>query len=444
MVRLHGTDVSSWQPEWTPPNEDAFVFVKASESTTYTNPLHDKHVALARKAGLVVGHYHYMAPGNATAQAAYFVAQAKPAPGDILVCDWEGDWSKGAHPSVEDAAAFIAEVRRLKPQHRVLLYCNRSDWMTTAVKAPMGLWIAEYGVAKPNILHDWIFWQYTDKPLDQNWCKFEVKAELVKWARGLIPLPPPPKPKTVADATVTLATEVPVKAWGDVDMIQAFDVYLGTLAALQTQKAGSREDARVRWHSIALVAGKVIVKYLRTDMMRGAGHPQTLNLNSKINVPWAGRKATFRAGAPRRNLLGSKALPVASWPKNATATRTATGAAETYTFKSGQTARKATVPKFGGTFQGATATAGGIWRINGSTVDSGTSHKITVTQFDWAGRAVGVKDLTYLLRELDVTSIEPEGISYCQLPGDTRPYLYAGLRTGSVAKRRYLIYRLTF
>jgi GH25 family lysozyme M1 (1,4-beta-N-acetylmuramidase) len=73
MSRLHGVDVSRYQPDWTPDPSDAFCFVKATEGRTVLNPLYRNQVNLARGAGMVVGHYHYMHRGNAEGQAAYFV-----------------------------------------------------------------------------------------------------------------------------------------------------------------------------------------------------------------------------------------------------------------------------------------------------------------------------------------------------------------------------------
>lgn len=180
---LHGVDVSGHQPGWTPDTDDKFVFVKATEGRTVVNSQAAAQLKAARTKGLQIGHYHFLWPDNAKAQAAWFVGNADIRSGDLLVCDWEN--TGGGHPSVEDAAVFIAEVERLKPGHRVGLYCNRSDWANTAVKANDFLWIAQWSSTTPTM--DWTFWQYTDKPIDQNWAaaKFGSLAELKAWAYGL-------------------------------------------------------------------------------------------------------------------------------------------------------------------------------------------------------------------------------------------------------------------
>lgn len=185
VARLTGNDVASYQPLWSPAPEDSFAFVKATQGTLYVNPFRGIQVGKARDRGLVVGHYHYLDKGkDVIKQASHFSSKADIQPGDLLVLDWEGGSKR---PTVAEAAGFIAAVKNLRPRNKVLLYCNRSDWMTTTVKAPEGLWIAEYGVKAPGTKTDWVFWQYTDKPIDRNWCKFGTLPELKAFATELEP-----------------------------------------------------------------------------------------------------------------------------------------------------------------------------------------------------------------------------------------------------------------
>lgn len=180
---LHGVDVSGHQDGWIPGDDDAFVFVKSTEGRSYHNGSAEAQVHAAREAGLQIGHYHFLWPDNALQQAAYFVAKTDIQPGDLLVCDWE--ISGGGHPSVADAANFIAEVKRLRPDNKVGLYCNKSDWLDTAVKAGDFLWIAHYTtMPEPGIASPWVFWQHTNTPIDQNKAasRFETLDELKAWA----------------------------------------------------------------------------------------------------------------------------------------------------------------------------------------------------------------------------------------------------------------------
>ena len=183
---LHGNDVSSYQgPDWKPASGDAFFFVKCTEGRTVTNRNRAEQLKTGRAADLVAGHYHYMWPGNAKEQAAYFVSKLDAKPGDLLVCDWEK--TKDGYPSVADAATFIAEVKRLKPGHKVGLYCNKSAWMTTTVKKGDFLWLAHY-TSKTDV-KDWDFWQYTDDPIDKNWAneRWQTKDDLRAWTLQAAP-----------------------------------------------------------------------------------------------------------------------------------------------------------------------------------------------------------------------------------------------------------------
>ena len=88
-----GTDVASYQHPGGKPIDwraaaasgQAFTIVKATESTTYTNPYATADVIGARSAGLVVGVYHFANPAvSPTAQADYFARQVNGFGGTLL------------------------------------------------------------------------------------------------------------------------------------------------------------------------------------------------------------------------------------------------------------------------------------------------------------------------------------------------------------------------
>ncbi|MFJ5266535.1 glycoside hydrolase family 25 protein [Streptomyces sp. NPDC088387] len=183
---LHGIDVSSYQTSSYDTDGLSFVFVKATEGRSYVNPKLSAQTKRGRDAGLVVGFYHFLWPGNLTAQAEYFVSKAPDRPGDILAVDWETTGS-GTHASNAEKDTFIKKVKSLRPDNRVILYCNRNFWLNidTTSYAGDGLWIADYvGAGKPRIQAAWRFHQYTDNPLDKNVGDFASKAALRKWADG--------------------------------------------------------------------------------------------------------------------------------------------------------------------------------------------------------------------------------------------------------------------
>ncbi|MFF3848283.1 glycoside hydrolase family 25 protein [Streptomyces sp. NPDC002328] len=181
---LRGIDVSVYQSSSYGTDGLSFVFVKSTEGRTYVNPKLAAQTKHAREAGLVVGFYHFLWPGNLTDQAEHFVAKTPERAGDILAVDWETTGG-GTHASNAEKDRFIRKVKELRPRHRVILYCNRDFWLnvdTTSYDGD-GLWIADYGTAgKPRIKAPWLFHQYTDDPIDKNVGRFADKAALREWA----------------------------------------------------------------------------------------------------------------------------------------------------------------------------------------------------------------------------------------------------------------------
>ncbi|CCK27318.1 hydrolase [Streptomyces davaonensis JCM 4913] len=182
---LRGIDVSAYQPSTYDTDGLFFVFIKATEGRSYVNPKLSAQTKRAREADLVVGFYHFLWPGNLTAQAEYFVKHAPEKAGDILAVDWETT-SDGTHATNAQKDLFIRKVKELRPNNPVILYTNRHYWLTvdTTSYAGDGLWIADYVTAgKPRIKAKWRFHQYTDDPLDRNVADFESKAALREWAK---------------------------------------------------------------------------------------------------------------------------------------------------------------------------------------------------------------------------------------------------------------------
>ncbi|MEV5438019.1 glycoside hydrolase family 25 protein [Streptomyces sp. NPDC052682] len=181
---LRGIDVSAYQSSTYDTDGLSFVFVKATEGRSYVNPKLSAQTERARDAGLVVGFYHFLWPGHLTAQAEYFAGKAPDRPGDILAVDWETTGA-GTHASNAEKDRFLRKVKALRPDNRVVLYCNRTFWLDidTTSYAGDGLWIADYvGAGKPRIKARWRFHQYTDDPLDQNVADFASEAALREWA----------------------------------------------------------------------------------------------------------------------------------------------------------------------------------------------------------------------------------------------------------------------
>lgn len=214
-VMIHGIDVASYQPEVISTTGFDFVFVKATEGTRYVNPKMARQAASVRTAGLALGFYHFLVTGDVKAQAAYFVDKAPELQGDLLVCDWETDPATKKAPTNAEKDAFLAEVTRLRPGHKVGLYCNTDFWLNRDHTSKHGdfLWIADpnHPAGHPNIKAAWAFHQYAVAGgTDRNVGQFASREALRRWAG--YPTPAPAKTKDQLQDARLDALEKAVKA----------------------------------------------------------------------------------------------------------------------------------------------------------------------------------------------------------------------------------------
>ncbi|MET8826173.1 lysozyme [Streptomyces sp. NPDC004610] len=207
-----GHDVSSHQREvdWRAARAKGarFVYVKASESTSYRNPYFRGQYDGAREAGLVRGAYHFALPDRSSgaAQAGYFVRGGGGwrADGWTLpsALDIEGNPYDGKRPCYGLSAArmvgwirsFSDEVERLTGR-RPVIYTSARWWnactgRSTAFADGHALWVARYGTRSAGELpagwSRWTFWQHDDRgglPGDQNLFAGSVEG-LREFARG--------------------------------------------------------------------------------------------------------------------------------------------------------------------------------------------------------------------------------------------------------------------
>ncbi|MFJ9541754.1 lysozyme [Streptomyces sp. NPDC101225] len=207
-----GHDISSHQKnvDWSRAKAKGarFVYVKATESTTYRNPYFTRQYNGARDAGIIRGAYHFALPdrSSGTAQAAYFVRHGGQwrADGRTLppALDIEYNPYSARHRCyglskagmVHWLHAFSDEVKR-RTGRRPVIYTTARWWNTCtgrsrAFAPDHALWLAGRNPAASGSLPAgwsyWTFWQYGSKgslPGDQNLFNGS-QAQLKKFARG--------------------------------------------------------------------------------------------------------------------------------------------------------------------------------------------------------------------------------------------------------------------
>src|SRR6266403_2672913 len=86
---LHGFDISGYQGNTAPAAD--FVFVKATEGSSYTNTKFTAQWASAKSHAKVRGAYHFARPeaSSGSSQADRLLAVAKAKPGEMLCLDLE-------------------------------------------------------------------------------------------------------------------------------------------------------------------------------------------------------------------------------------------------------------------------------------------------------------------------------------------------------------------
>ncbi len=180
---VEGIDVSHYQGtiDWNrvAASGKAFVFAKATEGQTYTDPTYSTNRAGAEAAGLRFGAYHFARPdttaNDAVLEADHFAAVARWTQGEIApALDLEVNGGLSVSALQTWVKTFLGELSA-KTGKLAVIYTSPSFWQTsmgdTASFANHGyktLWIANWGVSQPTVPaknwggHGWTFWQWTD------------------------------------------------------------------------------------------------------------------------------------------------------------------------------------------------------------------------------------------------------------------------------------------
>ena len=198
-----GIDVSSynapvsWGTQWKAGKR--FVYIKATEGTSYLNPDFSTQYALSYNHGFIRGAYHFARPDGASGadQAKYFVAHGgrwsadgRTLPGAL---DLEQNYTDSKHPCWGNADSFnIDWTKRFLREYKTLtgrdavIYTNMTFWQqcmgnTTAFKNTNPLWFASVGTPSsvPGSWPFYTFLQYgvTDG-MDQD--RFSASASRLK------------------------------------------------------------------------------------------------------------------------------------------------------------------------------------------------------------------------------------------------------------------------
>jgi len=155
-----GIDISIWQNYLPAIKGLSFAFARASVAGSLDQS-YGKHRLAIRKAGLILGAYHYLVygPGGAR-QAELFLSAAGDA--DILAMDIESSALK--YP--QTGRSFIYNLKKMDKKKRpILLYSSQGTWPGDLGQDAN--WVARWGSMEPTI--PWKFWQYQGVTVDRDY-----------------------------------------------------------------------------------------------------------------------------------------------------------------------------------------------------------------------------------------------------------------------------------
>ena len=145
----------------------AGVIHKATQGTTYVDPMFAANRVKAAAAGLLFGAYHFGTGGDGGPQADFFLRTVQPAARDLLVLDFEEN-TAGPSMTLDQARAFVSRVRSATGRWPGLYgghYLKEQlGAQADALLSNCWLWLSQYGANAvcPSAWHAWTMWQYTD------------------------------------------------------------------------------------------------------------------------------------------------------------------------------------------------------------------------------------------------------------------------------------------
>ncbi len=180
---IEGVDVSHWQNtiNWSrvAAAGKSFAIIKASESTTYVDPLFATNRANAQAAGLWTGAYHFArpdaTPNDALLEAGHFADTVRLGTHDLVpALDLEAAGGLSVAALQTWVTTWLNEVTR-RTGSRPMIYTSPAFWTKymgdTPALADAGyktLWVAHWGVSSPTVParnwggKGWTFWQYSN------------------------------------------------------------------------------------------------------------------------------------------------------------------------------------------------------------------------------------------------------------------------------------------
>ena len=171
-VRVNGVDVSHFQGQvdWQKVKADSisYVYLKATDGITYTDPKYIDNSSELYKVGLAFGSYHFFEPDDDPIDQAKHYISVTSQQKDILRPVLDVEISRGKTPqeiseSVAKWLSYVEEDLNCQP----IIYTYASYWEEFLGDdfTEYDLWLADYASTPnpPKNKQDWLMWQYSQK-----------------------------------------------------------------------------------------------------------------------------------------------------------------------------------------------------------------------------------------------------------------------------------------
>ncbi|WP_125706365.1 GH25 family lysozyme [Lacticaseibacillus daqingensis] len=234
-----------------------FVMIKATEGTTYVNPVMEAHIRQAQGSGKQIGLYHYMRMAAPASEAAYFLRAVRPYLGQVVLALDIEDGPLLSDLGPTRGLGFLQAVAAATGI-RPLVYTNLSEEGTRnwapVVAGGYGLWIAQYNNGTVS--------GYQPRALPQplkHWPRYEMfqytsTGRLAGWPENL-------------DLNVFMGT---ARDWAALATGQA-PVLVGLIAPIQ-QWLNQAYQANLAVDNVAgLMTRRAVVRGVQTELNRQFG-----------------------------------------------------------------------------------------------------------------------------------------------------------------------------
>lgn len=215
-------DISHWQdfPDFEEVAAAGIIAMihKATEGTGYTDPNRTTNISKATKAGIKCCTYHWLKPGNAADQMAFYLRTVDPVVGERMVIDYEEDGCT-LDDLKEAVQALLDDPRDLQitVYSGHLLKEQLGSKFDSFLADNTDLWLAQYTTGTPswpsNTYPLWTLWQFSESGSVDGVTGGAVDLDryngpdnmLLEWISPASVRPPRPSP----DIPITVALTIP-------------------------------------------------------------------------------------------------------------------------------------------------------------------------------------------------------------------------------------------